>query len=568
MPDHEEDFFTTRRIDIPPDLRDQIELARRSTTPETRRSKVIRVPKTQVGPKPLGSPDFQQLLQNIYDAVLITDAAGQIFGANVRAIQFFQYDVADLCRHNILDLISGATSDALASVRQTLQSDRFVLIQAYCARQDGSLFPAEISVNRLPLGDKEYLSFFVRDVTLRKEAENRLRTGFTAIQNAASGILITGPDGTIQYANPSMARFWAMEEPAQLVGMSLHELLGNDEFATEVMETARRGETISEEITVPGPEDSEAYAQLSVAPNFDTEGDFVGVVLSLLDISNLKKAQRKLEEYAAELHRKNLEMESDLQMAREVQVTFLPRDIRAFPMGAEDRPPAVSFTNLYLPSGLVGGDFYDIIPLSNTEVGILVADVVGHGMRAALVVATLRGLIEQLVREAAEPAAFLRQLNLAYSRIFRHIDDRMFATMFYGTYDIRTARLTYSCGGHLPPYVLRRKQGRVQTLEVRGAVQGAAIGLYEDSTYAADTLTFDPDDTLLLYTDGLSENLNEANEYFESEKLPDCLRRHLGEEDEKILSALIADARAFSGRTEFEDDVCLLAARFGPPIRA
>ena len=275
-PEREEDFFTTRRIDIPPDLRDQIEQHTGAPALETRRSKVIRIPKTQVSSKPLGSPDFQELLQNIYDAVLITDPAGCICGANVRAVQFFLREVGDLCRHNILDLISGAGGDLLSTVKQTLQSDRFVLIQAYCARQDGTFFPAEISVNRLPLNQQEYFSFFIRDVTVRKAQENELRTGYNAIQNASSGIVIADAQGVVQYANPATCRFWRVASRDALVGKNLRELLPDDGFFEKLMERIRRGETISGELQMTTETDETIYAQLSAAPNFDTEGDFAG----------------------------------------------------------------------------------------------------------------------------------------------------------------------------------------------------------------------------------------------------------------------------------------------------
>lgn len=564
-PEREEDFFTTRRIDIPPDLRDQIDQVRGAPVvgPETRRQKIIRVPKTQVGVKPLGSPDFQELLQNIYDAVLITDTAGRIFGANVRAVQFLLRDVADLCRHNILDFISGAAQDLLQTIQQTLQNDRFVLIQAYCARQDGSFFPAEISVNRLPLSQQEYLSFFIRDVTVRKAQENELRTGYNAIQNASSGILIADANGYVQYANAATCRFWRIENKEALVGRHLRDLLPDSGFFEKLMERVRRGETLSGELQMVTETGDALYAQISAAPNFDTEGDFAGVVLSVLDISDLKRVQKQIEEYAAELQKKNLEMEDDLRMAREVQMAFLPREIHTFPAAAPAQQAAVHFTTLYLPSGLVGGDFYDIIPLSDSRVGVLIADVVGHGMRAALVVATLRGLIEQLIHTASEPAEFLTRLNEAYARVFRQTSDRMFATMFYGAYDTQKRRLAYSSAGHLPPFVLRRQRKQVQVIEPTGVTQGAAIGLYDNSSYGSGVAEFDSGDTLLLYTDGLSESLNDQNEYFETQAMPASLQAHVSASDEDILQALVAEARQFSGRADFEDDVCLLAVRFG-----
>lgn len=564
MTEPEEDsFLTTQHIDIPPDLSDQIGLTRNGASRAgARRSKVIRIARTGPATRQLGDADFQELLQSIYDAVLITDLQGQVVSANVRAVQFFLSDAEELCRHNVLDLVSGADPSLLSTIRQTLQSDRFVLIQAYCARKDGSIFPAEISVNRLPLSGKDYLSFFIRDVTLRKETEDKLRTGYNAILNAGSGIAITDAAAILQYCNPSFVRLWRLARAEDMLGRSLRDFLPDVGRVDEIIRAVASGETWSSEVAIHRPDGTVVHTQVSAAPNFDSDGEFAGIILSLLDISNLKAAQQQLEAYAQELQEKNLQMEEDLHMAREVQFAFLPQECPGFPVGTPPAEMPLRFNHLYLPSGLIGGDFFDIITISESKVGVFIADVVGHGMRAALVVATIRGLIEQSAHRAGDPGAFLEQLNKAYATIFRQTSDRMFATAFYFTLDVRDGSVAYSCAGHLAPFLLRRGAGSVEVLAPQGAVQGAALGLFGNSTYASDCCRLNPDDIILLYTDGLSEAMNDRNEYFETARLPACLARNLREEPSRMLGELVADARRFSGREEFEDDVCLLAAQF------
>ncbi|MGQ9662634.1 MAG: ATP-binding protein [Kiritimatiellia bacterium] len=120
------------------------------------------------------SPEYDQLLESIYDAVLIADATGRIIDANRRAVDFFLRDVESLRGLSVIDLISGADASLLTTVLKNLASYRFTMIEGYCRRQDGSLFPAEIAVDKLALAGAERLCFFVRDVSVRKKAQDDL----------------------------------------------------------------------------------------------------------------------------------------------------------------------------------------------------------------------------------------------------------------------------------------------------------------------------------------------------------------------------------------------------------
>jgi PAS domain S-box-containing protein len=114
------------------------------------------------------------LFQGVYDAALITDLKGHILEANIRATQFFRCSGEELRRVTILDVILGAKEPLLDMVRQNLGRNRFTLVQAYCARHESPPFPAEISISCLELADRDYLCFFIRDITSRKEAEKEL----------------------------------------------------------------------------------------------------------------------------------------------------------------------------------------------------------------------------------------------------------------------------------------------------------------------------------------------------------------------------------------------------------
>ncbi len=560
MANEDDPFQSTMRIDIPPDLLEQMNAPRHAVETPTRRghTTVIRIPGKKTDASSMGGPDFQELLQNIYDGALITDLSGNIINANIRAIQFLIYGREELCHQNVISLISGASEQLLSTILQTLQSDRFVLIQACLMRKDGSLFPAEISVNRLHLTGKDHLSFFIRDITLRKEAEERLRTGFNAIQNAGSGIAIADISANLSYCNPAILRLWEIENPEDIQGENIRAFLANEAHADEIMATALRGESWSGEIEMRRRDGTTFFVQASVAPNLNADGDLVGMVFSLLDISILKQTQKKLEEYADQLRERNREMENDLSMARDIQQAFLPRRYPEFPRGVAEGQSAIRFSHLYYPSGAVGGDFFDIIRVSDTQAGIFISDVMGHGARAALVVATLRGLIEQFSQVAHDPGVFLTQLNHTYASIFSQTGDLMFATALYLVVDVRTGRIVYTDAGHPYPVRLRRDTQEVEELAFDEGSKGPAIGLFDDSIYKNSECVLSLNDLLLFYTDGLSEAKGPEMEFYESGQMLDVIRAQMQSSPAQLLNALVENAQQYSARTDFDDDVCLL----------
>ncbi|MBP7829585.1 MAG: SpoIIE family protein phosphatase [Kiritimatiellae bacterium] len=557
----EEVFSTTMRIDITPHLKEQLASTFGPGPAQTRRTGrvTIKIPKKSGDSSDLGSPDFQEILQNVYDATLITDQGGRIASVNPRAIQFFRGERAEMLGRNIVDLISGASEDLVPTIRKNLEADRYTLIQAYCLRSDGTIFPAEISANHLHVSGRDYLSFFIRDITWRKEAEERLRTGYTAIQNSGDGIAIADLDGSISFCNPAMTALCGESATEQMVGRNLREFMAEPALADEIVREVSGHNAWGGELEMKRVDGATFFAQGSVAPNVNADDELTGMVLSVLDITNLKQAQYQLECFARELQEKNNLLESDQIMAREIQQAFLPRQHPVFPRGAKAEDSILKVGHLYLPSGAVGGDFFDILVLSDSQAGLFISDVAGHGMRAALVVATIRGLMEELAPIAGDPAAFLTQLNRAYTGIFSQTEQLTFTTAFYLVLDLKTGRMQYTTAGHPFPFHLRRSAASVGMLPAGEGGKGPALGLFDNASYGSASGTLEPGDVLLLYTDGLSEAEGVNRELFEDHEMVASLQKLLPLDPGALLTDLVAAAREFKGTADFEDDVCLLA---------
>jgi phosphoserine phosphatase RsbU/P len=546
-------FSSTMRIDLVPSSNDPTSAEGKSSQQEARVHKGKRSAPTQCDL--VGSADFRQLLQSIYDAAFIANLDGWILSGNERAVQFFQYEVSQFSGLHITTLLSGSDELLMATICESLQNDRFILIQAYCTRADGSVFPAEVSVNLIRISDTDYLNFFIRDVTLRKEAEDRLRTGHAAIQNSGNGIAITDTKATLQYHNPAMETLLAVDDYDQLAEANITSFLSNATVGDAIMGAVANGLTWTGELEMLCLDDETLFVQASVAPNTNAESEVVGMVWSLLDISDQKRARQELEE-------RNAQMEEDLSLAREFQQAFIQRDYPTFPPGVDSDASMLELSHVYLPSGAVGGDFFEIFSVSENRVGVFISDVMGHGVRSALVVATIRGLIEELGPERYDPAAFLSHMNRDLTRIIKHHGHVTFATAFYMVLDLTNGSIVYASAGHPSPFVLSATSQTVDALEPEAGKQGPALGIFGATAYESTTRAIAPGDSIMLYTDGIFEAECAANcECFELDRLASLLAENLNTSPAELLPLLLERVQEFCNQDDFDDDVCLVGLK-------
>ncbi len=179
----------------------------------------------------------------------------------------------------------------------------------------------------------------------------------------------------------------------------------------------------------------------------------------------------QLAAYAEELRLKNAEMESELRMARELQRAYLPEQHRRFPSGGRGISE-LQLSYRYQPASKIGGDFFNIVEVSDTEVGVFICDVMGHGVRAALVSAILRGLVEELKPVAGDAGGFLSAVNRGLRASLSQADDQIFATGFYLVADMERKQLRFSNAGHPNPLCLNRLTNIVTPMRTPANVQG------------------------------------------------------------------------------------------------
>lgn len=300
-------FSETMRIDISPDvLKDSAQRGKKGVvvSPHTRRQRATTT--TAGGAPGDGQEHYQDLLQSLYDAAVVTDLVGNIIDVNVRALDFLMFDREELIGMHILRLIPGSDDGLIDTLLENLQDERFTLIQAFCQRKDESVFAAEIAVNKLNLNEL-CLCFFIRDVTRRRLAEEMMQTEHNAIQNAGNGIAITDLDGNLEYLNPAMLLTFGYRGPDELLGHNIRELWPDEESADELIDLIMRADDRAWtcDIETARQDGSPADLQVSAACNRDADDNPTGMVFSFTDISERTRAEDA--ERQVERHRVMLE---------------------------------------------------------------------------------------------------------------------------------------------------------------------------------------------------------------------------------------------------------------------
>ncbi len=343
-----------------------------------------------------------------------------------------------------------------------------------------------------------------------------------------------------------------------LLDLSLPDSSGFDTF-----QRIRRGASHVALIVLTGLDDEELGLKTvqAGAQDYLVKGTLgpTHLVRAIRHACERKRAEEVTWHYANELATRNQQLHEDLQLASEVQRAFLPNRCPTFPFGAPR--PRLTFTHRYVPASAVGGDFFDVFALSDTTAAIVMCDVMGHGVRAALVTALLRALIGPQTPEAQHPALMLHLLNQRLRALLTGVDSVLFVSALYLTVDSISGETRLANAGHPKPLRLSAS-GAVASFSEPDDVVGRPLGLAGDSTYRASSNRLEPKDRLLLFTDGVYEVENAAGEAFGVARLETAARDCHVPSADGFVDHLMQAARAHSPKREFDDDACLLAVDF------
>ena len=277
------------------------------------------------------------------------------------------------------------------------------------------------------------------------------------------------------------------------------------------------------------------------------------------DITDRKLAEQELARTSNELRSKKDEMESDLNMAREVQMALLSQNYpKTFPENAPGEQRALHFSHRYIPTSELAGDFFEILPISDHEIGVLIYDVMGHGVRASLLTAYLHGLIEELMPIATDTVAFMKRLNFGLNAMRADVYSGVFVTAFYLVADIKTGKVHYTNAGHPSPFLIQRNKNVVKKIQDDKEGVDPALALLNDHNYSVYEYPINDDDLLFFYTDGVYEVSNEDMKLFGRRRLITTVESHMHQPPEKMLDGVLDEIKRYAGTSEFADDLCMV----------
>jgi serine phosphatase RsbU (regulator of sigma subunit) len=273
----------------------------------------------------------------------------------------------------------------------------------------------------------------------------------------------------------------------------------------------------------------------------DLDGNTFSLV-SFDEVTHAVEAQRRAAADKLEAERRAAH---ELTIARQVQARLFPQSRPA--LGSLD------YAGACLPAHAVGGDYYDFLNLGPGRLGLVIGDVMGKGMPAALLMANLQAnLRSQVAFALGEPGRLLQSVNHLFCE---NSPEGAFASLFFADYHDPSGALRYVNCGHLCALLLRR-DGRLDRLEPTSTV----LGLFRQWDCAVGESRLEPDDVLALYTDGVTEAFDDAGQEFGEDRLVDALRRYRDRPPESLLSCLVDEVRSFSPH-EQHDDLTLIVAR-------
>ncbi len=412
------------------------------------------------------------------------------------------------------------------------------------------------------------------DITERRATESALEKErnllTTLMENLPQKIYFKDLHSRFIAVSRACAESHGKKDPSELVGLTDRELFSHehaDLALADEREIIRTGIPIvdyEEKETWPDKEDT--WVSTTKMPLRDAQGRIIGTFGVSRDITEKRRAAEKLARLSEELRAKNESLERDLEMARELQLALMPQRFPNFPHNATEEESAVRFYPFFRPSMIVSGDFFDVLDISDDRAGLFICDVMGHGVRAALVAATVRSVVSELRPLWTKPGELLLAINRAMLGAFKGSDITLFASAFYVVADLSKAQLRYANAGHPNPlHLARTDKGSAIASPLMEKPPGPALGLFDGATYETHRLRLSQRDAVLVFTDGLFEVEGSGGRLYDYQQLSKAVGNRAELPVVELCRGIIDEVQQFSATQEFNDDVCLVAMDINLP---
>ncbi|MBJ6750017.1 SpoIIE family protein phosphatase [Geomonas anaerohicana] len=383
----------------------------------------------------------------------------------------------------------------------------------------------------------------ISDISERKQAEESLRVQSAALEAAANAIVITDNNGVVLSVNEAFTRMTGYT-PDESVGRDLGFLKSDrqdPELYQDLWTTIMAGKIWHGEL-VNRRKNGELYPEeQTITPVLDQDGQIKHFICIKQDITERKRAERALLQ--------NTSMHKEMEIARQIQLSLLP--------AAPPLLTGIDCAGRCVPASHIGGDYYDIL-LHGERLDLVIADVSGHSVGAALIMVETRSVLRAQMPALDGPAQVVAALNeILHDDLSRA---ELFITMSYLSYHRTSGRLRYSNAGHPPPLLYRPDEERFFELDAEGLI----LGVQRRVAFDEPAMQVAKGDLLLLYTDGITETQSPSGELFGVQRLKGVLAREHRKPSAAIIEAVLDTLRAFTGNTTFDDDISMLLLKFIP----
>ncbi len=521
---------------------------------------------------------FRRLMESLPDHVWYKDLESKFIMVNNSLSKFQGYDSPDelIGKTDHMLFQEKYADKKLADEREIIETGQGWSFREERDRQSGGM-EKYVSSTKLPLKneDGEIVGTFglARDITEKKymeiELERQRHLMQTILQILPCRVYVRDTNQHFLHINEAYREEIGARSKEEVIGRRLEDFV-DAEHAKKLSDGDRRiietGEPILGKIVFDkNVRGKDQWMLASKVPLINSKGDIDGVVGMTLDVTEHKQAEAAARKANEELEEKNQQLETELLVARQLQEQLMS-------MGFDEQTMFSKTANLwtmeasylYSPSHHLAGDFFYLIPVSEDKMGILVCDVMGHGIKAALVTMLIRGLLLERPAALKDPAKVLAHLN---EKLIPLAEDKAFprfVTAVYSVIDLAKGEISIANAAHPDPLRYIKNQNGNHFGECHVKDMGPALGLFPDEPYSKTKFKLVDETELLFYTDGIIEQKKTDGEEFGLDGLLESIDKVKDAALNKQLHLVSDNLKKSSGQSVMQDDVCMVAVRLTP----
>ena len=488
---------------------------------------------------------FEKLFNGDPEAIVLHDNNNIVVKVNDEFTRMFGYSREEATGKSVNELVTSKEFQDEASENfHKVIHGQTVEVESKRKRKDGTLFDVSILHTPIIHGDNQTAVYAIyhRDISERKKAEEELHVEKTYLEelfnSAPEAIILHDNNDIVVNVNDEFTRMFGYSRE-EAIGKPINDLVASEEFKEHAAANSYKvthGQRTDNDSKRRRKDGTLFDVWIIGAPIIDN-GKQMGVYAIYRDITERKKAE--------EARIRSLE---EARMARNIQINLLPQ--------SNPEIDGYDIAGRSIPALNVGGDYYDFVRLDDYRLAIGLGDVSGKGLAASLVMSNLQATIRGQIFFDANANGCLEGAN---KLLFHSTDSRTFVSLFYGILDTQKNTLSYSNAGHDIPLIF--SAGKKPTpLKTRGI----ALGLKKDVSYMKEEISFHSDDLLLIYSDGVSEAMNERKEEFGEKRLQEIIQHNSDDSASEIIEKIIAAANLHFGNAPQNDDMTIIIIKRKP----